>query len=251
MTNAILITGAAQRVGLHCALALQKAGYHVIATYRHEKPGVAILREAGVDCQRLSVTDDAQFIDDIVQLQAYLTSKYGALRALIHNASAWEAETTDAETSLTSKLQADSQVFDNMFRVHSKLPYLLTRALQPLLQGEAEQPADVIALSDFAVNTGSTNHMAYAASKAALENLVLSFARELAPQVKVNAIAPALIMFNDGDTDDYKQKTLQKSLMGIEPGAEEILAAVEYLLRSRYVTGRIIAVDGGRHLKPW
>lgn len=248
MANTILITGAAQRVGLYCALALQRAGYQVVATYRREKPGLTELRAAGVDCQFLAIEQDANLPKDIAKLADYLQHTYGALRAVIHNASAWQGE-EPIPGSLAEQLASDSQVFDAMMRIHAKTPYLLTRALQPLLQKHAEQPADVIAISDFAVNTGSCNHMAYAASKAALENLVFSLARQLAPQAKVNAIAPALLMFNEGDDEQYKQHTLQKSLMGIEPGPAEVLHAIEYLLQSRYVTGRVIAVDGGRHLK--
>lgn len=248
MAATILITGAAQRVGLYCALALQRAGFQVVATYRRDKPGVAELRAAGVDCQFLDISDDQQLPQDIAKLADYLKHTYGNLRAVIHNASAWQGEEPVAG-GLSEQLQSDAAVFDAMMRIHAKTPYLLTRALQPLLRADADRPADVIAISDFAVNTGSCNHMAYAASKAALENLVLSLARLLAPHAKVNAIAPALVMFNDGDDEAYKQHTLQKSLMGIEPGPSEVLAAVDYLLQSRYVTGRVIAVDGGRHLK--
>ncbi|TLS81376.1 SDR family oxidoreductase, partial [Photobacterium damselae subsp. damselae] len=80
-------------------------------------------------------------------------------------------------------------------------------------------------------------------------NMTLSFSAQLAPRVKVNAIAPAMIMFNDDDDDAYRAKTLKKSLMEIAPGTDEILEAVDYLLKSRYVTGRTLHVDGGRHLK--
>lgn len=248
MANTILITGAAQRVGLYCALALQSAGYQVVATYRRDKPGLAQLRAAGVDCQFLAIDDDERLPADLAELTSYLQRHYGTLRAVIHNASAWVGE-EPVSTDISTQLQHDSQVFDAMMRIHAKTPYLLTRALMPLLVKDGDQPADVIAISDFAVNTGSCNHMAYAASKAALENLVFSLARLLAPAAKVNAIAPALLMFNEGDDEHYKQQTLQKSLLGIEPGPAEVWHAIHYLLQSRYVTGRVIAVDGGRHLK--
>ncbi len=65
---------------------------------------------------------------------------------------------------------------------------------------------------------GSDKHIAYAASKAALDNMTRSFARKLAPDVKVNAIAPALIMFNTGDDEAYRQQALTKSLMQIAQG---------------------------------
>ncbi len=75
-----------------------------------------------------------------------------------------------------------------------------------------------------------------------------SFARKLAPEVKVNAIAPSLIMFNEGDDEAYRQQALDKSLMKIAP-AKEISDLIDYLFTSRYVTGRSFAVDGGRPLR--
>jgi len=251
MSGMILITGAAQRVGLYCALGLQQAGYQVIATYRQPKAGVEQLRQAGVICLPLDIQSDRDVVQQVAELAHTVSDLCQQhqlpLRALIHNASSWSGE-SQSGTTLVEQLSADAAVFDDMFRIHTKLPYLLSRALSPLLT-EQLQAADIIAISDFAVNTGSCNHMAYAASKAALENLVLSLARQLAPQVKVNAIAPALLMFNEGDSDDYKAYTLKKSLMEIEPGPAEVLQSILYLLQSRYITGRVLALDGGRHLK--
>ncbi|PLM49622.1 dihydromonapterin reductase, partial [Klebsiella michiganensis] len=71
----------------------------------------------------------------------------------------------------------------------------------------------------------------------------------LAPEIKVNAIAPSLILFNEGDDAEYRKQALDKSLMKIAPGEKEISDLIEYLFSSRYVTGRSFAVDGGRHLR--
>jgi len=104
-------------------------------------------------------------------------------------------------------------------------------------------------ITDQVATIGSFKHMAYAASKAALENLTFSMARDLAPAVKVNAIAPALIKFNDWDDAQYREKALQKSLLGIEPGEACFSETVLFLLQNNYITGRVIPLDGGRHLK--
>lgn len=252
MTGMVLITGAAQRVGLHCALGLQQAGYQVIATYRQPKTGVEQLRQAGVICLALDIEPNSDLALQVTELATAVRNLCQQcelpLRALIHNASSWAGE-AESDSDLLTQLRADAAVFDEMFRIHTKLPYLLSRALAPLLTAAQGQLADIIAISDFAVNTGSCNHMAYAASKAALENLVLSLARQLAPKVKVNAIAPALLMFNDDDSAEYRAFTLKKSLMEIEPGPAEVLQSILYLLHSRYITGRVLALDGGRHLK--
>jgi dihydromonapterin reductase/dihydrofolate reductase len=135
-----------------------------------------------------------------------------------------------------------------MMHIHAKVPYLLNLALTDLLQAY-DGIADIIHLTDYVVEKGSPKHIAYAASKAALDNLTRSFASKNAPNIKVNAIAPSLIIFNQHDTPEYKKKTLKKSLMGIEPGCIEIINSVELLLNSNYITGRTIPVDGGRHLK--
>jgi dihydromonapterin reductase/dihydrofolate reductase len=90
---------------------------------------------------------------------------------------------------------------------------------------------------------------AYAASKAAQDNLTLSFAARLAPRVKVNSIAPALLLFKEGDEAAYRENALAKGLLQREGGLDELQRAVDYLLDSRYVTGRILHLDGGRHLQ--
>lgn len=257
MSESILITGAAQRVGLHCALALRAQGYDVIATYRQEKQGLTQLRDAGVYC----VYCDFDQPDAIVALVAAVTAKAKSLRAIIHNASSWQADAvlpckaaaldpnTDnilSPAQISAQLATDAGIFDAMMHIHAKVPYLLTRALMPNLLANGN--ADVIALTDFVASVGSSKHMAYAASRAAMENLVLSMSRQLAPAIKVNAIAPALLMFNDGDDAQYRQKALKKSLMQCEPGSQEVVNTINYLLASQYITGRVLALDGGRHL---
>jgi dihydromonapterin reductase/dihydrofolate reductase len=163
-----------------------------------------------------------------------------SLRAVIHNASEWQPESRD--TALSDTLHA-------MMQIHVAAPYLLNHELEILLRGHGQAGSDIIHFTDYVAERGSDKHIAYAASKAALENMTQSFALKLAPEVKVNAIAPALIMFNDGDNAEYRQRSLNKSLMKIAPGEQEIVRLVEYLLTSRYVTGRSHAVDGGRHLR--
>ena len=107
----------------------------------------------------------------------------------------------------------------------------------------------IIHFTDYVVERGSDKHIAYAASKAALDNMTRSFARKLAPEVKVNAIAPAMILFNEDDDAEYRQQALNKSLMKIAPGEKEVIDLIDYLLTSCYVTGRTFAVDGGRPLR--
>lgn len=239
MTSPILITGAGQRIGLALAQHLLDAGEEIIITYRTRHSTIDELAAKGATCIAADF-DSNQAIDDFI---TSLKCHTGSLKAIIHNASSWDCEANNPDSAA---------LFDNMMHIHAKTPYLINlQCAQLLLRYQASEnlPADIIHLTDYVVETGSPKHLAYAASKAALDNLSKSFAAKFAPQIKVNAIAPSLIIFNPDDDEAYRAKTLKKSLMGIEPGCQEIINSVELLLNSHYITGRTIPVDGGRHLK--
>ena len=233
----IVITGGAQRLGLAAALALHRQNYPVVITYRKQRPSLRELEAQGIE------TIHADFSDEqgVTVLAEELCSRYTSLRAIIHNASEWIAEGGE---------EPDSRVMQNMLNVHVVAPYLLNQQCGDLLRrhGELHGQADIIHMSDYVAGSGSKKHIAYAASKAALHNLTLSFASKFAPLVKVNSIAPALLMFNHDDDATYREKALSKSLLGIAPGEEEGVNAIRYILESRFLTGKTIALDGGRHL---
>ncbi len=228
----ILITGASQRIGLHCAERLLDDGYPVIISYRRERDSVARLRARGAQVVQADFSDEAgihAFITAIRQLT-------GSLRAIVHNASQWRADT----------LGQEADAFRQLFQIHMLAPYLINLRCADLLRYGG--PADIVHIGDDVTRKGSKKHIAYAASKAGLDSLTLSFAASLAPQIKVNGIAPALIQFNPDDDEDYRRKALAKSALGIEPGAEVIYQSLRYLLDNPYVTGTTLTVNGGRHL---
>ena len=229
----ILITGAGQRVGLHCAERLLDAGQPVVLSYRQERDSIARLRERGAIAVQADFSDETGILTFIEQIKA----QCGGLRAIVHNASQWLAETPGEE----------ADAFRQLFSVHMLAPYLINLHCSDLLLQSAQ--ADIVHVSDDVVRKGSANRPAYCASKAGLESLTLSFAARLAPRIKVNTIAPALLMFNAGDDDAYRTRTLAKSALGIEPGPEAFYQTLRYLLDTPYVTGTTITLNGGRHLK--
>jgi dihydromonapterin reductase/dihydrofolate reductase len=229
----ILITGASQRVGLHCAQRLLDEGQPVIFSYRSERPGVEALRARGA----VGVFADFSTEAGILAFIAELITHTHSLRAIVHNASAWVAETPGDE----------SRAFSDMFSVHMLAPYLINLHCSPLLQRST--PADIVHISDDVVRKGSRQHIAYCATKAGLDSLTLSFAAQFAPLIKVNGIAPAMVMFNEDDDAAYRTKVLAKSALGIEPGPEVIYQSLRYLLDNPYVTGTTLTVNGGRHIK--
>lgn len=226
----IVITGAAQRIGLHCARRFVDDGYRVIITCRHWRSEWDMNPLRGIEVMLADFSTE----DGIRAFIAELRSAQVALRGFIHNASLWLDDSAPEALEL-------------MMRVHVQAPYLINQALSDLF--DAKGGADIIHLTDRVAHAGSAKHIAYCASKAALEALTLSFAARLAPRIKVNSIAPALIMFNDGDSPAYRQRTLEKSALGIEPGPEVVYQSIRYLMDNPYVTGTSLQLDGGRHLK--
>jgi dihydromonapterin reductase/dihydrofolate reductase len=235
MKAPILITGGAQRLGLAMAEALIADGYPLIITYRSEKPAVTALALAGADMQQVDFSDNQA----ISRLTDYIIHEYPCLRGIIHNASDWDAEKPDTDYPA---------LLNKMMQVHVSAPYQINLALQDTLLAY-EGVADIIHMTDYVQVKGSKKHIAYAASKAALHNLTLSFAQLLAPQVKVNSIAPALVMFNEHDDEAYRARSLKKSLLEVCPGAGEAVKAMQFLFASDFVTGQTMHLDGGRHLK--
>ncbi|TBU99776.1 dihydromonapterin reductase [Stutzerimonas kirkiae] len=228
----ILITGASQRIGLYCAQRLLDEGQPVIVSYRREREGLDILRQRGAITLHADFSDNAGIFAFIERIKAHTDQ----LRAIVHNASDWHADEAGQQAA----------AFQHMFQVHMQAPYLINLHCAGLLRHGGA--ADIVHISDDVTHKGSRKHIAYAASKAGLENLTLSFAADLAPAIKVNGIAPALIQFNPQDDDEYRRRALAKSALGIEPGPQVIYQALRYLLDTPYVTGTTLAVNGGRHL---
>ncbi|MDF5810816.1 dihydromonapterin reductase [Pseudomonas aeruginosa] len=232
-TAPILITGASQRVGLHCARRLLADGEVGDRQLPQRTPG------AGRTAPGRRADPDADFASEagIFAFIGALRQHTDSLRAIVHNASDWVAETPGHE----------AEAFQQLFSVHMLAPYLINLHCAELL--ERSQPADIVHLTDDVARKGSARRIAYCASKAGLDNLTLSFAARFAPRIKVNAISPALVMFNDGDDAEYRARTLAKSALGIEPGPEVIYQSLRYLLDNPYVTGTTLTVNGGRHVK--
>lgn len=231
----VIVTGGAQRLGHAMALALHQQGYQVVVTYRTLRPTLPELEATGIQLVQADFATN-QGIDNFIN---WVQAEFSVLRAIVHNASDWCAE---------SSQRNPAEVMQRMMQIHVNAPYQINLALAPLLT-RSDTVTDIIHMTDYVQETGSKKHIAYAASKSALHNLTLSFSTLLAPDVKVNSIAPALLMFNEQDDDEYKAKALKKSLLEICPGANEAVKAALYLLDSEYMTGRCLSLDGGRHLK--
>ncbi|MEP1447711.1 MAG: dihydromonapterin reductase [Paraglaciecola sp.] len=236
----VVITGVGQRLGLCLAEHFLAKQYIVVGTYRTERASNKNLQLKGAQLYQVDFYDQQQ----TQRFIAAVTNNNDAIDCLIHNASDWHDDNEVLDFA------AYHQIFSNMMTIHAEVPYQLNLAFRSLLTPKDDhQFTDIIHISDYVAAKGSKKHVAYAASKAALENLTLSFAQRFSPNIKVNAIAPALLAFNEHDHDSYKIKARNKSLMQTEGSFQEAINTVEWLLASRYITGRTIHLDGGRHLK--
>ncbi|MGR5301506.1 dihydromonapterin reductase [Vibrio alfacsensis] len=238
MNETILVTGVGKRLGFALAQQLLSDGYNVVGTYRSCYPQLQLLRDNGADLQQVDFYQQGS----LEGFLHYVGQEYKTLRAIIHNASDWKSENKN------NPIENASQIMSQMMTLHATVPYLVNLTLKDNLMS-GDKTSDIIHISDYVVEKGSKKHIAYAASKAALNNLTLSFSAMLAPKVKVNTISPAMLKFNEHDDETYKSKALQKALIHKEAGFEEVIDGIKFVLASHYMTGRTLHLDGGRHLK--
>lgn len=225
VNQAVVVTGCSKRVGLDLAAHLSASGYQVVGAVRsipkHPLPRIRYI-EVDLACN----TQISQFIQ-------LVRAEYPNLRGIIHNASQW--------------LEDSPANLDLMHRIHVAAPYRINSELSDLILQATR--CDIIHICDDTASRGSANHIAYAATKAALLNMTLSFAKLYPEHVRVNAISPGLLHFKEGSSEEYQSQTVLKAKLGFEPKSEPIISAVDYLLNTNYVTGSNIVANGGRHLK--
>lgn len=234
LNNAIVITGAGQRIGLYLAKQfLTLTDYPVVFSYRTHRVGVDELLALGA----IGIQVDFTEANSIESFFNKLTAQVSSIRGVIHNASVWAKD---------AQIENDASLFDAMLKLHIEVPYRLNNQLKPLMD-RCDQPLkDIISITDSTV--ANDTHIAYSASKAGLQDMTKNFAKKYAPEIKVNSIAPGLILFNEDDSESYKKRRLAQSAIRIEPGADVIWQTVQYLMKSPYITGETIVVDGGKKL---
>jgi pteridine reductase len=222
-----LVTGAGVRVGNAIARDLARQGWKVAAHYRTHRPrGFAAALEA-----------DLALADGPARLAADFRSRFSRLDLLVNSAAAYEPLAVEA---------TDAAAFDAQMDVNARAPLLLVKALLPLLR---RSRGAVVNLAD--VGGGLVawrGHAAYAASKAALVRLTECLALDLAPVVRVNAVAPGAILWPEGYPAALRRRLVRRIPLGRTGDPSDVVAAVRYLAEAPFVTGAVLPVDGGRHL---
>jgi len=234
--NAILVTGTGRRVGHHIATRLHQNGYTVIAHYRTETDEIQTLQQLGIETIQADFANSEAILKFVDELQ----HRYSSFRAVIHNASLFE--------STSSNLIHAAEQYTRFFNVHMQAPFLINQGLRALMTGDKDNPADIIHITDINVENPTPRFDIYGTTKAGLHNMMLVLAKEFAPTIKVNAIAPGPVLFTNQHSAEVQQQMLAETPLAKEGGAEAVYLAVKSLLDNPFITGASIPVDGGRRL---
>ncbi|MGQ9426258.1 pteridine reductase [Gilvimarinus sp. F26214L] len=238
-----LITGGARRIGAEIARQLHRAGYRIVIHHNRSAGEAAALCESLNQLRSESAVVAAGDLCDMNALRnlAHLAQRHwNRLDVLVNNASSFYP-TPVGDISETD--------WDNLVGTNLKAPLFLSQALAPALKSTG---GCIINLADVHAERPLSGHPVYCAAKAGNVMLTKSLAKELAPDVRVNGIAPGAILWpeNDGElSESDKQNILQKIALKRIGSPADIARTVLFLVtEAPYVTGQIIAVDGGRNL---
>lgn len=234
-----LVTGAGRRVGRAIALALGAQGMRVVVHYNESAEGARetarLIAESGgqastVQADLADVSACERLVDDTVREQRELF--------LLVNSAAIMMRTPIGSVS--------EREWDQMYALNVRAPFFITQRAAPALR---EARGNVVNIADLAAFESWTGYVPHGMTKAALVQMTRSLAHALAPDVRVNAVAPGTVLLPEGfdpEQAEHLRRTTPLERLG---SAEDVAQAVGYLATADYVTGEVIRVDGGRHIR--
>ncbi|HUZ17040.1 MAG TPA: SDR family oxidoreductase [Spirochaetia bacterium] len=241
-----IVTGAARRIGAAVARALAGRGVHVVAHYRASSSDaeemVAELSALGVRSVAVAADFRTSGAAEMVFEEALRLT--GKIDLLVNSASIFD-EVSMAETT-------ERQLHDNL-QINAVVPFLLSRLLGSHIRARAaageEARGAIVNFLDSRITDYDRRHLPYAVSKRALHTISQMTALELAPSVRVNAVAPGLILPPSGEGPEYLERLKSTNPLHSYGTLQQITESVLFLLSNEFVTGQTLFVDGGRHLK--
>lgn len=241
--KAVLVTGGAKRVGAAICRRLHAAGAQVAVHYRGSRQEAEALQE---ELNALRPQSAAIFQADLLDLGALpqlvndVVKKFGRLDGLVNNASSFYP---------TPMGSMNEQQWNDLFGTNLRAPLFLAQAAAPELR---RRHGVIVNIADIHAERPMHGHLLYSVAKAGLVALTRALAQELAPQVRVNAISPGVIIWPENSAwldEEHRRKIVAHTLLKREGEPNDIARTVQFLLNdSPYITGQIIAVDGGRSI---
>lgn len=239
----VLVTGGAKRVGAAICRRLHSAGALIAVHYRSSRQEALALQNELIALRPDSV---ALFHADLLDMGALpqlvndVVKKFGRLDALVNNASSFYA---------TPLAEVDEQKWNDLFGTNLRAPLFLAQAAAVELR---RRHGAIVNIADIHAERPMSGYLLYSVAKAGLVALTRALAQEMAPQVRVNAISPGVIIWPENGTwldEEQRRKIVAHTLLKREGGPDDVARTVQFLLNdSPYITGQIIAVDGGRSI---
>jgi len=239
----VLITGGAKRVGASICRLLHGGGAKLMIHYRNSV-GEARALQSELNLQRPNsaaiIQGDLLNLAVLPSLIQETVSHFGHLDVLINNASSYYP---------TEIGEIGDREWDDLVGSNLKAPLLLSQAAAPELR---KQHGCIVNITDMHVERPKKGYVVYSVAKAGLVTLTKSLAHELAPEVRVNAVAPGPVMWPEDNPqfdEIYRQRVVSQTLLKRLGQPEDVARAVLFLIKDApFITGQVIAVDGGRSL---
>lgn len=238
MNQTALITGASKRIGRAVAEHLAGKGWNVIVHYnRSADDAISLVQQLNEKYpKQLFSSVPANLVNshEVQSLIPGIVSQTGPFDLLVNNASVFDKSYLK-ETS--------EKLFDTQMEVNFKAPFLLIRDF-----AEHCRKGNIINFVDTRVTSNKSNFAAYSLSKKALWELTKMAALELAPEIRVNAIAPGVTLAPADEGESYLQNLAKEIPMKKPGGIDPILKIIDYILENNYLTGQLLFADGGENL---
>jgi len=236
-----LITGAARRLGACTAATLHRRGYRVIIHYhRSGQAATELVSRLNHTRPDSAVTVSGDLVHgDLARLAEQALDRFGQMDLLVNNASSFYSTPLD---------RTEEEHWVDLLGTNAKAPLMLSRYLAGALR---QRGGNIINMIDIHAQHPLKHHTVYCMAKAALAMMTRSLAKELAPQIRVNGVAPGAILWPETaiPDDDKRQAMLAEIPLQRTGTPRDIADTIAFLaLDAPYITGQIIAVDGGRSL---
>jgi 3-oxoacyl-[acyl-carrier protein] reductase/pteridine reductase len=230
----VLVTGAARRIGRSIALALAERGANTAITYLASQAEAekTVRALAAHDVDALAIRCDLRDPESIQQTMASVIEEFGQLDLLVNNAGIFESEALE---------DISVEQWDAMFATNTRAPFLMAKAAHPYLRAAKGRILNIGSLGG--LHPWAT-HAHYCTSKAALHMLSKTMAKAWAPEISVNCIAPGMIV--QGEVEEAYEHLARKTPMQRNGTAHDVAAAAVFFATApHFITGQLLAVDGG------
>jgi pteridine reductase len=233
-----LVTGGARRLGLAITLALGRAGANVAVHYhRSEAQARAVVEQlAALGVEATAIGGDLASVAEVERVVDSAVERWGRLDLLVNNAGIWGATRLGTVTS---------ERWDELIETNLRSAFFAAQRAAPALRAAR---GAIVNIADAGALRPWRNHTPYLVSKGGMITLTEALAKDLAPDVRVNAVAPGPVLLQEDWTPKQIERAVNSTLLRRLGSADDVAQAVVYLAQADYVTGVVLPVDGGQRL---